>query len=65
MNKETFYRLLDIYIETNNILRRGQAAFNLLYSIKPKETNKYRNTKYDPFYDDNKIEIFVNKILKE
>lgn len=42
--------------------RRGQAIFNLFYVIFPSIVEQLRNTKFDCFYDNNKIEIFINKV---
>lgn len=45
-------------------LRIGQCMFNILFEYDPKVANEIRATKFDPFYQDSRIEEFKNK-LKE
>lgn len=44
--------------------RLGQAYFNYAEELYPEETNQLRGTKYDCFYDDNKIPIFLEELNK-
>lgn len=43
-------------------IRYGQSIFNDAYSLYPNETNELRATEYDCYYDDNKVEIFLEKL---
>lgn len=42
--------------------RKGQAYFNYLYQLHPDVAYEIRETEYDPFYNDSRIEKFLNKI---
>ena len=42
--------------------RKGQAYFNYLYQLHPDVADEIRETEYDPFYNDSRIEKFLNKI---
>lgn len=42
--------------------RFGQAVFNYAYDMYKMETNKLRGTNYDCFYNDSKVEIFLEKL---
>ena len=42
--------------------REGQAYFNYLYQLHPNVANEIRETEYDPFYNDSRIDKFLNKI---
>lgn len=46
----------------NGVERLGQAVYNAAMELCPEETIKLKGTKYDPFYDDDRIKIFLNKI---
>jgi hypothetical protein len=65
MTKDDFYTKLVIYQYENKFLRKGQATFNLMYTLFPNKANKYRGSNIDPFHNDKNIDIFVNTILKE
>lgn len=43
--------------------RDGQALMNALYSVNPDLYQEITGTDADPFYDDNKIEKFWNKVF--
>jgi hypothetical protein len=45
--------------------RLGQWAFNLLAEAYPKIANQIRATKYDPFYVDNKMPVFLCRLLEK
>jgi hypothetical protein len=44
--------------------RLGQAAFNLYYVLFPEIVNKLRTTDVDCFFDDTKVELFINKLTE-
>lgn len=52
----------DKMIKINTEIRYGQAIFNAAYNKFPEATNKLRATEYDCFYDDNKVNIFLNQL---
>lgn len=39
--------------------RRGQYAFNLLCEVRPDLSEQVRTTVIDPFYDDNRLPVFL------
>lgn len=43
-------------------MRHGQAYFNALYEVNPTIANEIRGTFIDPFYNDSRIERFMNVI---
>ena len=43
-------------------LRIGQCMFNILFEYEPKVANEIRGSKFDPFYQDSRIEDFKNKV---
>ena len=43
-------------------IRYGQSIFNESYKLYPKETDELRATQYDCFYNDDKVEIFLEKL---
>ena len=43
-------------------LRSGQVAFNELFRTDPEIANLIRGTEFDPFYDDEKLEAFYEKV---
>ena len=48
--------------EDHTHIRKGQMYFNELYKINPQLADSIRSSSFDPFYDDDKIERFLNKI---
>lgn len=44
--------------------RLGQAYFNYAYELFPLETDQLRGTKYDCFYLDDRINIFIEELNK-
>ena len=44
--------------------RLGQWAFNLLYEAYPEIANNIRGGEADPFYDDDRIPLFLQAILE-
>ena len=48
--------------------RYGQAVFNYSYILCPEETDKIRGSEFDCYYNDNNVDIFLEKLctkLKE
>lgn len=43
-------------------VRKGQMYFNELYNMNPQLADSIRSSSCDPFYDDSRIEKFLNKI---
>lgn len=52
-------RNAEAQIKTNGQIRYGQAVFNVAYSLYPEAVNKLRNTKFDCFYEDSKVDKFL------
>lgn len=50
-------------IKVNTEIRYGQAIFNAAFAMFPRATNKLRNTKYDCYYDDNKVNDFLTQLI--
>ena len=48
--------------EAFDYLRVGQCMFNILYERYPKVADEIRGSKFDPFYQDSRIEEFKNKV---
>ena len=48
----------------NMELRLGQIAFNELYATEPTIANLIRGSEFDPFYDDEKLEAFYEKVAE-
>jgi hypothetical protein len=53
------------YARAHKSQRRGQAYFNALAEQQPEMADRIRGTPDDPFYDDERIEPFFNRIEKE
>ncbi len=51
-------------VENSNsaFLRKGQMYFNELYEMNPQLADSIRSSSCDPFYDDSRIDKFLNKI---
>lgn len=49
---------------SNGMERLGQATFNAACEICPIEAEKLRYTKFNPFYDDNRINDFLTQLQK-
>lgn len=47
----------------NSHLRTGQCYYNVLSDMFPELAREISGTKYDPFYDDDKIKDFLNYII--
>lgn len=60
--KEEIDTLLEESENRSIFLRKGQWLFNELYKMYPNFINSIRGTEYDPFYDDNRIDKFINYI---
>ena len=66
--KLTAEQFAEFSAETQRMLkvsrwRCGQAMFNALAWIHPELSHEVRNTPLDPFYDNERIGIFMNHIL--
>jgi hypothetical protein len=46
----------------DTFLRKGQMYFNELYNMNPQLADSIRSSSCDPFYDDSRIDKFLNKI---
>ena len=65
MNKYQFLtKCIDI-TASNNDLRDGQVVFNEMYKLNPDIANKYRGTEIDPFYDNNKMPLFIDACFND
>lgn len=62
MQEFEFYNRLEKYMKENPTLRKGQAAYNLMFSLFP-EIVKSIDEKDDPFYNDSKSSLFISKCL--
>lgn len=49
----------DAQIKINEQIRYGQAIFNISHSLYPEAVNKLRNTKFDCFYEDSRVDEFL------
>lgn len=64
-SKLSYQDILDLHIEvhvyrnTYKDTRLGQAYFNCLFDKDPELADFIRNTDKDPFYDNNKLPIFL------
>lgn len=68
LNKPTKQEIESLLEQSENrdkFLRKGQWLFNELYKMYPNFINTIRGSEYDPFYDDNRINKFINYILNE
>lgn len=45
-------------------IRHGQHIFNSLYNLEPEIANKIRGTRFDPFYNDEKIPLFWCRLFE-
>lgn len=59
MTKREAYRLMKPRLREE---RPGQAMFNALWMEFPAEVERLRGTALDPFYDDSRIENFLNAL---
>lgn len=48
----------------NGMERQGQAIFNAAYELYPVQTESLKKTKFDPFYDDDRINEFLVQLQK-
>lgn len=51
-------------LTVNSPIRYGQAVFNAAYHLYPVYANMLRTTKYDPFYEDSRVNAFIEELLK-
>lgn len=45
--------------------RHGQATFNAVYELWPNVANSLRGSTFDPFYDDSKVDLFLDSVLDQ
>lgn len=50
-------------IRVNTEIRYGQAIFNAAFTMFPHATNKLRDTKYDCYYHDNRVNDFLTQLI--
>lgn len=43
--------------------RKGQAVFNTAYDMFPKEVGEIVSTKWDPFYNDSRVSLFLEGLV--
>jgi len=60
-NKEDFIKHIHNKKSTTPHLRLGQIAFNEIYDLLPDVACKLRATEYDPFYNDDRTNMFIDK----
>lgn len=44
--------------------RRGQAAFNTIHELWPEVADSLRGSVYDPFYNDSKMDAFLDEVME-
>jgi hypothetical protein len=59
MHRAEFMALLHEYMMQNRGQRKGQAAFNLLYTYFPEQVDEVRGSHLDPFYNDGRLDPFL------
>lgn len=50
-------------VRVNTEIRYGQAIFNAAYAMFPCATNQLRNTQYDCYYHDDRVNDFLTKLI--
>lgn len=55
-------RKADQHITINTKVREGQAIFNAAYKKFPKSASNLRATSVDPYYDDDRINVFLESL---
>lgn len=64
ITKDQFYEKVQAARMAFTTWRHGQAVFNVMYSIFPNIAERLVDTKCDPFYKDENVEVFVNKCFE-
>ena len=62
MTKEKFMYHLEVYRKLFPNQRIGQAVFNCASHLNIKRLDKFINTDLDPYYNDDVVEEFIDKI---
>lgn len=65
MNSSIKKEILDLAgqsLTVNSPIRYGQAVFNAAYQLYPWPTDQLRATEYDPFYDDDRVDKFIDRL---
>jgi hypothetical protein len=60
LTRHGFMELLEAYKESNDRQRHGQAVFNLAHRIDATAANTLRSGPLDPFYDDSRVDAFLD-----
>jgi len=63
--RQEFWKLLEDKMRDFPTWRKGQAVFNLMWSLDPEEAEKHRSSKIDPFFNDGVVKEFVNACIPE
>lgn len=50
-------------MKVNTEIRYGQAIFNAAFAMFPCATNKLRNTEYDCYYHDDRVNDFLTQLI--
>lgn len=50
-------------VRVNTEIRYGQAIFNAAYAMFPYATNKLRNTEYDCYYHNDRVNDFLTQLI--
>jgi len=58
----TYQNAVKEFNKNKEIFRYGQVMFNEFFSAFPKEVNTLRGTENDCFYDDSKVEKFLQSL---
>jgi len=63
--REEYLRNVRVAMKENPNWRRGQAAFNVAAKMFPEVAEKYRGGELDPFYANEKLNNFVEAVVKD
>lgn len=50
-------------VRVNTEIRYGQAIFNAAFTMFPHATNKLRDTEYDCYYHDDRVNDFLTQLI--
>ncbi len=64
MNMNAYWLLVMAYRKKHPGMREGQILFNVFATLKPDLANFVCGKEIDPFYDDERIPLFVEFISK-
>lgn len=63
INYHEYMSLIRIAMSENKSLRKGQAYFNILYSLNKDLAMEINDTEFDPFYDDSRLGNFIAYLM--